>query len=364
MTLLFALAYVALCILLLKAWPLQRGRLPTILIGGVTAIVILALTNHYHPRSLLAASDLISRPVVSDLTGRVVELALDHQRLNEGDLLLRFDSEPFDAEIASRRDALATARERRQRLQAELERAEQQLVRLGNEQDQQLAGKQQTDPQGGAQEGQEPLSRYRAMRQQSLQAIQTRQNEIKHQNILIEQQEKALEQVMSERDRLEIRAPEPGYVSRIAVTTGTHTDAQSNRPLMFFVPARQPYFTGAFAQHSALQLLPGREAELILPAFPGRVFRGRVIARLPSGREDVGQWRGAVAAEILSRPGLVVAEVELAEDLSSALPSVELLSGLQPEIVVYSSSHPGLAMLRRILLRMKSWQYYLLFPWR
>jgi len=369
MTLLLMLSYVALCIALLKVWPLQRGRVPTVLLGGVLTALVLSLMNHYHPSSLFAASDPTSQPVLADVSGRVVEVAGERQWLQPGDRLLRLDATPFQAEIERRRSVLNDARQQLRRLQAELDTAQQQLVRLGNEQDQRIAREESSasDASGSvpvAASQDEQHARYRAIRQQWQQQIQTRQGEIERQSVLLRQRELALEQARHDRERTEIHALVSGYVSRVAVRAGMSIDAQSTRPLMHFVAVEPRNFIAAFAQHSGSQLVAGRPAELIFAALPGMVFHGRVTSRRLAQATDkeYGVPPGATPAggDTLARSGLTLIGIELQDDLSRyALPP-----GLQPEIVVYSDRYPALATLRRILLRMKSWQHYLLFAWR
>nr|WP_220488045.1 DUF3302 domain-containing protein [Shewanella sp. SR44-3] len=58
------------------------------------------------------------------------------------------------------------------------------------------------------------------------------------------------------------------------------------------IPDETRYFAGAFWQNSLLRLKEGDEAEVIIDAMPGQVFKGRVATVLPAMAEGEVQFSG------------------------------------------------------------------------
>ena len=123
--------------------------------------------------------------------------------------------------------------------------------------------------------------------------------------------------------------------------------------MLTFVPSDQKHYIGMFRQNAALRLRAGHEAEIIFDAVPGRSFRGRVAEVLPAIGEGQVQTAGALyGAEFFARPGLVPVRIEVLDDLSA------LDLGASAEVAVYSEHAEHIALIRRILLRMKSWRNF------
>jgi multidrug resistance efflux pump len=68
------------------------------------------------------------------------------------------------------------------------------------------------------------------------------------------------------------------------------------KPTMVFVHADKPKQVASFHQNSLLRLEIGAEAEVIFPAIPGRVFKGKVLAVLPVIDKGLIQASGTLGA--------------------------------------------------------------------
>ena len=92
------------------------------------------------------------------------------------------------------------------------------------------------------------------------------------------------------------------------------------------------------------------------PSIPGRVFQGEVISVLPNMAEGQLQTSGnLIGTEAFQRIGRVPVVIEVTDDLSE----YNLPTGSRAQVAVYSDHWHHVAIMRKILLRMSSWQNYL-----
>ena len=159
-----------------------------------------------------------------------------------------------------------------------------------------------------------------------------------------------------ELDRTTVHAPADGYVTQVALRPGMMAVPLPLTPVMTFVPHESRKIAAGFWQNSLLRLEPGSEAEVIISAVPGRVFKGRLDKMLPAMSEGEVQARGALqGAGRLAQYGRSIGIIELEDDLSE----YHLPAGFSAEVAVYTEHFQHVAVMRKVLLRMKSWMYYL-----
>lgn len=125
---------------------------------------------------------------------------------------------------------------------------------------------------------------------------------------------------------------------------------------MTFINQEEKYYIGAFRQNSLLRLEPGFEADFIFRALPGKTFKGKVIEVLPAIGENQVQAAGMLyGSDLLLRQGRPLIKLKVTDDLSP----YHLPLGTSVEIAVYSDSFEHVSVMRKVLIRMKSWQNYL-----
>ena len=112
-----------------------------------------------------------------------------------------------------------------------------------------------------------------------------------------------------------------------------------------------------FRQNSAMRLKEGYEAEIVFPSIPGRAFHGKVVKVLPSLAEGQLQNSGNLisTAQAFQAMGRVSVHIEVTDDMSE----FNLPTGSRAQVAVYSDHFHHVAIMRKILLRMSSWQNYL-----
>ncbi|MCZ6860463.1 MAG: HlyD family secretion protein [Alphaproteobacteria bacterium] len=165
----------------------------------------------------------------------------------------------------------------------------------------------------------------------------------------------ALDRKLWELEKTVVRAPTDGMVTQLLLRPGMMAVPLPLKPTMVFVHAESARLIASFLQNSFLRLEIGAEAEAIFPAIPGRVFTGKIATVLPVIDRGSVQASGTLISQRLGPPGRVPVGIDLDDDMSS----FNLPAGSVAEVAVYTEHVQHVAMIRRILLRMKSWQNFL-----
>ena len=153
-----------------------------------------------------------------------------------------------------------------------------------------------------------------------------------------------------------VRAPTDGFATQLALRPGVMAVPLPLAPVMTFVHTEETLYAAAFRQNSLQRLQPGYEAEFLFRALPGKVFKGEVVDVLPAIGESQFQARGALlGTEALRTSGRVFVTLKITDDLSD----YHLPMGTAVEVAVYSDQFTHVSIMRKVLIRMKSWQNYL-----
>lgn len=156
-----------------------------------------------------------------------------------------------------------------------------------------------------------------------------------------------------------VRAPTDGIVTQLILRPGMRAVTLPLRPMMTFIHTTGPndrVLVGAFWQNSLQRLKVGDEVEVIYKAIPGKVFKGhveRILPVLAQGQLQTGGTLGSV--ESVPTPGRVPVIIKLEDDLSA----YQLPAGVIGAAAIYTEHVHHVAIMRKILLRMVSWQNYI-----
>lgn len=172
-------------------------------------------------------------------------------------------------------------------------------------------------------------------------------------------------QTMAELDRkrweLEqttVRAPSDGYTTHVFLRPGQMATPFSNNSAMVFIPNERRLLVATFPQNAIAGIEPGLEAELAFKAYPGRIFKAKVAKVqpiVPEGQIIVGgQLQSTTAA---SATGQIPVTFEYGEDVEK----LNLPTGAQVSVAVYTHNFHALSIVRKIILRIKSWENYAFF---
>jgi multidrug resistance efflux pump len=306
------IVYSMICWLVFKVFkvPLNKWTGTTAVLGGVASIgFLLLMMGMYHPFTKEARIYTLTTPVLPTVKGRITEVNVKTgDRVQVGGSLFQIDPVPFQYEV--------------DRLEAELILAESNL-----DDAQVLFAKQFASDKD--------VERAQA-------AVDS----------LIAQ----LGDAMYDLSQTDVQAYADGYVAQVRLRPGALAVDMPMRPLMTFVNDQDRFLLGGFQQNPLQNIQPGFEAEVIFIALPGKVFSARV-----EGMSDImGQGQLMPDDRLLSVNGVtpagrVLVRINIEDDLSG----FQLPVGAKAYVAVYSTTWKPVAIIRKVILRVMSWENYL-----
>ncbi|MDH3719342.1 MAG: HlyD family secretion protein [Planctomycetota bacterium] len=372
MDLLLILTYAALCIVVFKVFniPLTKWTVPTAALGGVILIGTLVLVMNYnHPYSNIAREFYVTTPIVPGVGGIVTSVEVEpNTTIDKGSILFRIDPKPYESIVRQKQALLAGTREGVRELEQAVAAARARVVEATASRDssQGVYERYQAIFDRGAISAND-LETRRQTYLGAEAALERSQADLERAQIAFEagidgenpdvaRLQAELEKARYDLERTIVRAPTNGYVTQLLLRPGMMAAALPLRPTMVFVHEEQAPMIAAFRQNSALRLRAGYEAEIVFPSIPGRVFQGEVVQVLPTLAEGQLQNSGAlVGTQALQSIGRVPVEIRVTDDMSE----FDLPTGTRAQVAVYSDHFHHVAIMRKILLRMSSWQNYL-----
>lgn len=372
MDLLLVLTYAALCIAIFKIFniPLNKWTVPTAVLGGVVLVgTLILLMNYNHPFTQIGNQVFSTTPVVSGVRGRVIEVPVQpNQPLQKGDVLFRIDPIPFQAEVDKLRAKVKEASQGALGLESSVQEAQAAVLKALAERDkaQREFDRYQRGFDRGAFTEQQLDTRRQAFKaaQAALDVAQSKQeqaqialdSEVGGENTQVASLLAELRKAEFNLEQTVVTAPTDGYVTQLALRPGVMAVPLPLAPVMTFVHTEEKLYTAAFRQNSLQRLEPGFEAEFMFRALPGNVFKGEVVEVLPAIGESQFQARGSLlGTEALRTNGRVFVTLKITDDLEE----YHLPMGTAVEVAVYSDSFTHVSIMRKVLIRMKSWQNYL-----
>ena len=374
MDLLLILTYTALCVVVFKVFkiPLNKWTVPTAALGGIILIgALVLLMNYNHPYSDMAREYFVTTPIVPAVGGIVTSVEIESNKLVEkGTVLFRIDPKPYEAVVRQKQALLAGTRDGVKELEQAVAAARARIVEATANRDQTQGVFQRYEAifDRGAISANELETRRQAYLADEA-ALQRTQADFESAQIAFEsgidgenpdvaRLQAELEKARYDLERTVVRAPTGGYVSQLLLRPGMMAAAFPLRPTMVFVHDETASMIAVFRQNSALRLRAGYEAEIVYPSIPGRVFKGEVVTVLPNMAEGQLQNSGnLIGTEVFQRIGRVPVIIEVTDDMSE----FNLPTGSRAQVAVYSDHWHHVAIMRKILLRMSSWQNYLYF---
>jgi multidrug resistance efflux pump len=327
------LTYLALLWVVFKVFkiPLNKWTITTSILIGVLGIGLVVITMNYnHPYSREARLYFYTTPVYPRVNGRVIEVPVKpNTPLEKGDILFRFNPRPFEDDVASLRGDMKGSEVERDRVKEEFDRSLKLLEKgAGSERETQ---------------------RWRIQYQSALADIISIQGRL----------DRALFDLEVE---VVVRAPSAGYVTQVRVRPGMALLAQPQGiAAMTFVHADEVELWAGFRQNGMQNLEVGHKAEITFDGIPGRAFTGHVEKVSPA----IAQGQLMPSGELINfdlavqraQQGRIAIMISVDDDLSD----YHLPAGSKAEVAVYSEHWEAFAIIRRILLRMKSWEKFV-FP--
>ncbi len=372
MDLLLILTYTAICIAIFKVFkiPLNKWSVPTAVLGGVILIgTLILLMNYNHPFTSIGGQTYTTTPIVSGVRGKVINVAVvPNQPLRQGDVLFEVDPTPFEAAVIQKKAAVAEAEQQALRLEsvykeaisytskarAERDKAKREFERYEQGFKRGAFTAQQVDNTSQAYKGaQAALEAAQASEESARLAYES---EVNGENTTVARVKAELTQAEFNLEQTVVEAPTDGFVTQLALRPGMMAVPLPLSPVMTFVHTENTYYAGAFRQNSMQRLKAGFEAEFVFRSIPGKVFKGEVVEVIPAIAEGQLQARGALlGTRAINTQGRVMVKLKITDDMSE----YHLPLGSNAEIAVYSDHFEHVSVMRKVLIRMKSWQNYL-----
>jgi len=372
--LLLVLIYVSICVVIFKIFriPVNQWSLATAALGGIFGIFFLLLVMNYnHPFTSNARIYFAVTPILPTVKGRVIEVPVKtNTPLKEGDVLFRVDPKPFQYIVDEKKAALAEAEQNVSQLKASLdqataesERANAQLALAQQTYDRQLQLFQknvvaQATLDTATRNFDAAKQSYAATKAQEERARLAYTSNIAGVNTLIAKARAELADAEFDLDQTTTRAAGPGFVTQVSLRPGMYAIPTQYRTAMLFVNTgrRDEELGAAFQQNSLQRVEAGNDAEVAFAAVPGRVFKAKVRAVV----DAIAEGQLATTARLVEPATITVAGRAIAViDISDDMHDYQIPLGSTAEVAIYTEHVHHLALLRKILLRMRSWENYI-----
>src|SRR6266566_1927309 len=363
MELLLILTYLSICYVVFKLFriPVNQWSLATAALGGIIGIALLLLIMNYnHPFTKNARIYFSVTPVLPTVRGRVIEVPVkENAPLKQGEVLFRIDPKPFEYVVEQKKAALAEAEQNVRQLKASLDQASAATEKANAQFE---LAQQNYDRQAElfqkrviAQATLDTFTRNLETSRQSLAGARAEEerarlaysSNIEGVNTTVARLRAELGDAEWDLEQTVTRAPGVGFVTQVAL-----------RPVMVFVntDVKDQALGAAFQQNSLQRVKAGDDAEVAFDAVPGRVFKGKVRLVLDAIAAGQIQPTGALV-DFAERTagGRALAVIDITDDVSG----YQIPLGAAAQVAIYTEYWHHVSLLRKILLRMRSWQNYI-----
>lgn len=369
---LLLLTYAAICITIFKVFkvPLNKWTVPSAILGGVILVGgSVLIMNYNHPFSNIAREYFFTTPIVPAVGGIVISVEVEPSELVEkGTVLFRIDPKPYEQIVRQKQALLAGVTQGVRQLEAAMAAAQARVVEESANRDRTYGSFKRYEKgfaRGAFSEievenrRQSYLSNEAALQRAIADLTNAElafEAQIDGENPEVARLRAELEKARYDLERTVVRAPTAGYVTQLMLRPGMMAMSMPLRPTLVFVHDEKAPMVAAFRQNSILRIRAGFEAEIVYPSIPGRVFKGIVQRVAPNIAESAAQASGTLlGTQSIQSVGRIPVLIEVLDDMSE----FELPAGSRAQIAVYSDHWTHVAVMRRILLRMSSWQNYL-----
>nr|WP_314364362.1 HlyD family secretion protein [uncultured Achromobacter sp.] len=354
----------------LLPWNIQ-SQVGVVAVGAAGLTALIFIINVVTPSSAELRVTNYVVEVVPRVTGRVVEIAVEGNRLiKKGDVLLRLDDEPYRLKLRQLEAKLIDAQATQQSLDRDLSSAKAMtaaalaqvdLARMRLRQSTALAARG-----AGSQYDVQSFQSELKVRQANWEAAREAEQKIRlNIGAMYEGDQAAVAQVKAELDTAKwelaqttLYAPADGYAINLQARVGSYAAAIPLRPIMSFVETSQQVIA-FFDQNQLTKVKPGDEVEVSLRTVPGRVFKGSVDSIVWATSQGQFQASGALpgttaegASAAAPMQYAVRIDLQAPEDIMFAM-------GARGNAAIYTDSLRALHMVRKVIFRVSSKLDYL-----
>ncbi len=387
----------------LKLLPWNRKWITiAVSVGAVGLTVTVLALNFSHPYSVDAVVIQKTTPIVPQVSGRIVELAVkSNQSVKKGDVLFKIDAEPYREKLNQAQAALsqtevqtATAiQQAKQSVEAATAGASAALAgveaakstfsatassltlaekRLGQYEGLATKGAGSKFQVEQAETNVETLKAQNAAQAQQLAAAaqqvaaanaQQQQAQISLRATL-QTRDMTLAQARAARDGAQwslketvVTAPDDGYVTQLQLAVGAMATTTPGGATMSFVQAKpNPLVLATVVQQYVHVITPGAQAEVALQILPGRTFKASIVGIEKGAGTGQLSPTSTLWSDFQPKPATRMYVVLKIED---DLKDVNIPIGSAGHMTIMGPGAKPLFIIRRIMIRMYSWMNYL-----
>ncbi len=322
---LILLSYISLCVIAFRVFKLPKNKW-TLTTAGVIGMFLMGwiflYMAMYQPISRMARVYSVTTPITSQVSGLITEVYVKgNQPLTKGQALYQIDKIPFQAKV--------------DQLSAQITETDVKISFLDKE-----------------------LKRYEDLQQsqfsseEKVDSLNTRLIDAKQQKISLQA---SLEEAKFNLASTTVVAPTNGYVTQVRLRPGMKSRTVPFQGNLTFVHDEEKQIFAAFKQMPARYIKDGYAAEVTFSTIPGHAFKAKVVqindifaqgAVSPSGN--------LVQPEKNHQPGRILVKVELEQP--ELIANMPLPAGTDAHVAVYSPKWQAFSIIRKVILRMQSWQ--------
>ncbi|PCD89314.1 HlyD family secretion protein [Vibrio mediterranei] len=325
---LIILSYAALCVIVFKAFkvPKNKWTLTTASVIGLFIVGwIFLYMAMYQPVSRMARLYSVTTPITSQVEGLITDVYVKgNQQVKAGDPLYQIDKTPFQDKVSRIESDI-------KRTSSAIEFYESELVRY-----QKL--------------GKKGFSSQENIDNIETQLLEQKANQSKYQS--------QLELAKFNLAKTTVKAPTDGYVTQVALRPGMKSRIVPFQGNLTFVHKEDKQLFAAFKQAPARYIKAGYPAEVTFNTIPGHAYKAHVVQV-----NDIFAQGAITPSGIMKYPeqiphnGRILVKVEL--DNPSLLQGMPIPSGTDAHVAVYSPKWEMFSIVRKVILRMQSWQNWL-----
>ena len=371
MELLLILTYAAICTAIFKIFkiPVNKWTLPTAVLGGIFMIgIILLVMNYNHPYSSNARIYFATTPIVPNVKGRVIDVPVEaNVPIKQGDVLFKLDPTPYQYVVDQKKALLAEAESNVKQLKAAYDQAlanvEKVKVQVTLAEEEYGRQKYLFEKKVIAQAQLDVATRNLDAAKQAFAGAEAAAegsrlayaSEISGVNTTVARLQAELGEAQYDLDQTTVLAPGPGYVTQMALRPGMYLVPAPLRPAMVFVHSDDQQLAAGFQQNALQRVRAGDHAEVAFDAIPGTVFKAKVRNVIDAIALGQLQASGSMQDMGVALPGgRAVAIIDVEDDTSG----YNIPGGAAAQVAVYTPYAHHFALIRKILLRMRSWENY------
>jgi multidrug resistance efflux pump len=288
--------------------------------------------------------------------------------VKKGERLYGFDQTIFSARVKEQEAALKEANQNVLILQADIEEAQQAIVRAKAQLDFGEVQKRRFEDltkQGGAKQENldrwidEVISRAAAVKEAEANLTKAQSaydSQIDGVNTKVIESQARLDQAKYYLEQTTIYAPANGFIVNQQAQPGLVVGDRRIGAIAVFVTDATPYILASYHQEHLKLVRPGQPVEIALDLYPGQIFKGSV--RTVWWATGQGQMKpsGGVPNFILPKlPGRFAVQIDFSDTEKYRLPA-----GAHGSVAIYTGEGKGFEVLRRIGIRIYSWANFIL----